>query len=178
MFGSDPFGDGYTESGFIAAAGERHAALRFTFRPPLVEEARRLRDAARQLTPDDYDRQAAVLTAAKIVDWDLADRPPITAATLLGLPPELFVRLHEIVLGWTSSDIDPDWPLATRERATEVMQAAKLSGSSVGKVREDRDEKNLILGVNLHLFHPQLLQRSCQSCQTWMYDDRHRPVLL
>ncbi len=32
------------------------------------------------------------------------------------------------------------------------------------------------MGVNLLLFHPQLLQRSCASCRTWMYDDQHQII--
>ena len=32
------------------------------------------------------------------------------------------------------------------------------------------------MGVNLLLFHPRLLQRSCTSCRTWMYDEQHRIV--
>lgn len=32
------------------------------------------------------------------------------------------------------------------------------------------------MGVNLLLFHPQLLHRSCASCRTWMYDDRHQVI--
>ncbi len=30
------------------------------------------------------------------------------------------------------------------------------------------------MGVNLALFHPQILQRGCASCRAWMYDDQHR----
>ncbi len=32
------------------------------------------------------------------------------------------------------------------------------------------------MGVNLLLFHPQLLKRTCQQCQTWLFDDQHRLV--
>lgn len=30
--------------------------------------------------------------------------------------------------------------------------------------------------MNLILLHPQLLERTCARCQTWLYDDRHRIV--
>ncbi len=33
------------------------------------------------------------------------------------------------------------------------------------------------MGVKLLLFHPQLLSRSCASCQAWLYDDDHRVVM-
>jgi hypothetical protein len=32
------------------------------------------------------------------------------------------------------------------------------------------------MGVNLILLHPQLLERTCARCQTWLYDDRHQIV--
>jgi len=33
------------------------------------------------------------------------------------------------------------------------------------------------MGVKLLLFHPQLLKRSCQQCQTWLFDEKHQPIL-
>jgi hypothetical protein len=32
------------------------------------------------------------------------------------------------------------------------------------------------MGVSLILLHPQLLERTCERCQTWLYDDRHQIV--
>jgi hypothetical protein len=30
--------------------------------------------------------------------------------------------------------------------------------------------------VNLILFHPRLLERTCARCQTWLYDERHQII--
>ena len=32
------------------------------------------------------------------------------------------------------------------------------------------------MGVELILLHPQLLERTCARCQTWLYDERHQIV--
>jgi hypothetical protein len=32
------------------------------------------------------------------------------------------------------------------------------------------------MGVNLLLFHPRLLQRTCDLCRTWMFDEQHRII--
>jgi hypothetical protein len=33
------------------------------------------------------------------------------------------------------------------------------------------------MGVKLALLHPQIIERSCARCQTWLHDDQHRCVL-
>ncbi|MBI3837398.1 MAG: hypothetical protein HY288_05640 [Planctomycetia bacterium] len=33
------------------------------------------------------------------------------------------------------------------------------------------------MGAKLLLFHPQLLNRTCASCQEWLYDDQHRFIM-
>jgi hypothetical protein len=140
------FHDGYTQSGFVAAVPLMHGALRFSYRPALVEERSRLADSAAALKSHLYDRQAAAYTAEKIVRWDLTDRAgnevAVSAAALLRLQPGLFVKLHRIVLGWIPSDVDPAWPEATRERHFEEETAAVLAGESIGETREGQDEKN------------------------------------
>ena len=82
------------------------------------------------MTSPDYDQQAAAFTAAKIVDWKLVGRPvPISPAGLLRLPSELFIRLHQIVAGWTASDVDPDWPAETSQRIVAAGLTATRSGA-------------------------------------------------
>jgi hypothetical protein len=177
MFRFDPFADGYTEAGFVAAVPGRHGDLRIAFRPALVEESTRLRDAALKMDADAYNRQAAAFAAAKIVDWDIAGKgQQVTAHAVGRLPPSQFARVFQIVVGWTVSDIDPEWQADAKQRIQDLGRAAAQSNRMPGEVREDQDERNLILGVNLRLFHPAVLHRSCESCRQWMYDDGHRLV--
>jgi hypothetical protein len=140
------FHDGYTQDGFIVAVPLMHGSLRFTYRPALVEERSQLSEAATRLRAHIYDGHVARFAAQKIVVWDLVDahlrEVPISAEALLRLQPELFVKLHRIVLGWTPSDMDPEWSPNTRERAAEEEAAAALSGRLVGDVRLEHDEKN------------------------------------
>jgi len=67
---------------------------------------------------------------------------PISAESLLRLQPELFVKLHRIVLGWVASDVDPAWLAKERERSTEDEAEAALAGRAIGDVRQEHDEKN------------------------------------
>lgn len=146
MFCASYFDDGYSQSGYIAAVPRLHAVLRFIYRPALIEERSQLVDAARKLNGPQYDRQLAKFSAEKILSWDLTDarqQPvPVALATLLRLQPELFVKLHHVVLGWVASDVDPAWPTVTRERLLEESTAAQLSGQSIGNVCSEGDEKN------------------------------------
>ncbi len=145
MIRANYFHDGYSQDGYVAAVPLVHGALRFTYRPAMVEERSQLTDAARRLKSHLYDRHAATFTAQKIVAWDLTDRGrdvPISAEALLRLQPDLFVKLHRIVAGWLASDVDPAWPSETRDAAVEVELAAALEGRPVGEVQRERDEKN------------------------------------
>ncbi len=123
-----------------------HGSLRFEYRPALVEERSQLSDAAAELKSHLYDRHVAAFVAGKIVSWDLADAVgqdvPIAAAALLRLQPELFVKLHRVVLGWAASDVDPRWPAETADRHDELATSAVLSGRTVGEVRQEADLKN------------------------------------
>ncbi len=180
MIAASYFHDGYTQSGFIAAVPRMHGALRFTYRPALVEERSQLSEVARQLKPHLYDRHAAAFTAQKIVSWSLVDAHeaavPVSGESLLRLQPDLFIKLHKIVSGWIPSDIDPAWPPPSRDRALDDELAAAVADRPIGEVRRRARRKKLLMGVNLLLFHPQLIERTCARCRTWMYDDRHRVV--
>ncbi len=146
MLAVNYFHDGYTRSGYIAAAPRLHGDLRFTYRPALVEERSQLGDLARRLKPHLYDRHAAAFTAQKLVDWDLVDARespvPISGETLLRLQPDLFVKLHQIVSGWLASDVDPAWSDDDRDRELNDELDAAVAGRVIGDVREERDLKN------------------------------------
>jgi hypothetical protein len=146
MLRANYFHDGYTQAGFIAAVPLLHGPLRFTYRPALVEERSQLFDVAGQLSAHLFDCHIAQFLAQKLVDWDLvdADEQPVapSAEALLRLQPELFVRLNQIILGTVASDIDPAWPLETRDRLLDEMAEAALAGRSIGEIREEHDEKN------------------------------------
>jgi hypothetical protein len=138
--------DGYTESGYIAAVPRLHGALRFAYRPALIEERSQLLDAAARLKAPLYDRHLAVFVADKLISWDLEDavgtEVPIAAESLLRTQPELFAKLHRIVLGARASDVDPAWPSETKHRLFDDETEAALIGRAIGEVRAERDEKN------------------------------------
>jgi len=140
------FHDGYTQQGFIAAVPLMHGSLRFSYRPALVEERSQLSEAAGRLRAHVYDAHVARFAAQKIVAWNLVDanarEVKVSAEALLRLQPELFVKLHRIVLGWVPSDVDPAWTAEERERVTEEEAEAALAGRVVGDVRQEHDEKN------------------------------------
>lgn len=146
MLRANYFHDGYTQPGYIAAAPLLHGSLRFCYRPALVEERSQVSDAAVELKSHLYDRHVAAFAAGKIVSWDLADAAghavPIAADALLRLQPELFVKLHRIVLGWVASDVDPEWPAETSDRMDELATEAVLAGRTVGELRQETDSKN------------------------------------
>jgi len=140
------FHDGYTQPGFIRAVPLLHGELRFTFRPALVEQRSQLVDAAGRLKSDAYDRHVATFLAEKLVGWDLADESgrdvAISATNLLRLHPEVFIKLHRIVLGWIASDIDPRWSDDDQQDVVEDQYESALAGQTVGEARQERIEKN------------------------------------
>jgi hypothetical protein len=146
MSRADYFHDGYTERAWIAAVPGLHGALRFSYRPALIEERSQLYDAAGQLNAHGFDCHVARFLAQKIVAWDLVDahgQPvPTAAETLLRIQPELFIKLNQIILGVTASDIDPNWPAETRDRLLDETAQAALAGRTIGEIREENDEKN------------------------------------
>ncbi|HEX4147206.1 MAG TPA: hypothetical protein VHY91_27160 [Pirellulales bacterium] len=150
MSQADYFHDGYTQSALIAAVPRLHGALRFTYRPALIEERSQLYDAAGRLNSHRFDCHVAQFLAEKIVDWDLVDarrQPvPLSAEALLRIQPELFIKLNRIILGTAASDVDPDWPAETRDRLLDEQAAAELAGRTIGEIREENDEKNCCWG--------------------------------
>lgn len=109
--------DGYTESGYIAAIPNLHAAVRFKFRPMLAEqraawivEREKLKPGAQQT------RKGAELLAARTLEWDLkkenGEPIPPTLPNVLRLNPLLLARLVNIYCGVDAYDDDPDAPPA------------------------------------------------------------------
>lgn len=150
MSRADYFHDGYTQRALIAAVPGLHGALRFTYRPALIEERSQLYDSAGRLNAHRFDCHVAEFLTQKIVAWDLvnAQRQPVptSAEALLRIQPELFIKLNRIVLGTAASDVDPDWPAETRDLLLDEKTAAVLAGRSVGEIREENDEKNCSWG--------------------------------
>jgi hypothetical protein len=138
--------DGYTQEGYIADVPRLHGALRFAYRPSLVEERSQLADLAARVRSQAYDRYLATFIADKLVSWDLQDcngaDVPIAAESILRLQPELFGKLHGVVLGRQASDLDPCWPTDAESRLFEAETEAALTGRTIGEVREEQDEKN------------------------------------
>ena len=138
--------DGYTQDGYIAAVPRLHGALRFAYRPTLVEERSQLVDVASRLRAQLYDRHLAAFVADKLISWDLSDGSgvdvPVAAESILRLQPELFAKLHRIVLGRAASDVDPTWPTEAESRLFEAESEAALNGRTIGELREEHDEKN------------------------------------
>jgi hypothetical protein len=138
--------DGCTLPGFIAAVPLLYEDLRFTFRPALVGERSQLADVAAEQKPEAYDRRAAALLAQKLVAWDVVDRHgnevDITAASILRLQPELFLKLHRIVLGRIASDVDPQWSDDRLNQLAGEELDASMGGKTIGEIREEAYEKN------------------------------------
>ncbi|HEX4147700.1 MAG TPA: hypothetical protein VHY20_01880 [Pirellulales bacterium] len=142
--------DGCTLAGYVAAAPGLHCALRFQYRPATISERICLAVSDGPEAAREFARHTAALLAEKLVSWQLVDAgmaaPPISAAAVLALQPQLFEKLHHIVLGYVASDIDPAWPLATADEVLRDEVAAQASGRTPGEVGCERREKNCSRG--------------------------------
>jgi hypothetical protein len=140
--------DGYTESGFIRARAGLHGALRFRYRPMLVEDRSRILGEFEHLRPEAAELKAAGEIHRRLVWWDLCDgqsKPvPISLDVVRRLKPAVFARVWAIVLGTEPSDIDPGWSAEEKLAAAELQATA--GPGPVGDAREVRDEKNSATG--------------------------------
>jgi hypothetical protein len=138
--------DGYTQPGYIQPAANLHEALRFRFRPVLSAQRSALIEAAERSQAGEFDQRARELLAEQLVEWDLVDPAgqPVEIAreAVDRLQPELFLKLYRIVLGYSASDVDPDWPTEQQEKLGADVHAAQAAGKTLGELREERDEKN------------------------------------
>jgi hypothetical protein len=138
--------DGYTQPGYIQPVDRLHDAMRFRFRPVLIEERSRLSDLATTVSSAGYLRQMAALLAEKLVTWDVTDHlgneVEVSAANLLRLQPELLLKLERIVLGVLPSDVDPRWSAEQINRLTDEEFVAATAGCTIGEARQQESEKN------------------------------------
>ena len=146
---SDYINDGYTEEGFIAAVNtplRLHGELRFTYRPFTVEDRSQLTYGLRNVAPHLHNRKYAIEAAKKLVAWslrDASDKPvEIKPETVYLIHPALFDRLIDILLGYKGSDIDPLWAESKKDEAVEDQFASALTGTAIGQLTEEANEKN------------------------------------
>lgn len=138
--------DGYEEPAYIAERPGVHKALRFAYRPMLVEARDTLAIAANKKPKESYHAILAAAMASRIVGWSASDpsgKPlPVTAASILGLRPLLFDRLYSIISGDSAGDIDPqETPEKVDEAAEAALQAA-ITGIPVQQAKQEANAKN------------------------------------
>lgn len=137
--------DTCTLPGYVARSAGLHPALRFQYRPATAEERLRLALAGENEAAPEFGPRTAALLAQKLVRWELVDgspAPPIGASAILRLQPELFEKIHRIVMGYSASEIDPAWaPEMVDELATDLTEAAHR-GCTPGEAGDERREKN------------------------------------
>jgi hypothetical protein len=140
--------DGYTEKGYIQPLDLVHPAVRFTYRPTLIEERGELRGKIALETKEARREQLTAAALAKhLLSWDVRDKSgnvvPTTANFVLRVKPALFDRLAMIVLfGNEGGDVDPEWTESEKRNHREEELASAVSGDNhADAVQEDR-EKN------------------------------------
>lgn len=139
--------DGYQDHGYIADVPGLHAALRFTYRPAVLEEISAYNRGADRLKDHELNKHAAKWAAGRIQDWDLTDGKgglvPVAAEMLLRLrSPRLFYRLVGILIGNEPSDPDPAWSAEKAEQDGKDREAAEVAGKPLAAHRQERDQKN------------------------------------
>ncbi len=151
--------DGYEEKGYIAAEKNLYPALRFTFRPVLVQERNRhVADNAKLGDPAKGTLNTARLLALKVKGWDLkfpakskrkGEVVPLNPDNILKMQPALYERFWMIVLGLAASDDDPEATIEQQEESLVDQLAAADADkgpSTIGAAREERNEKNSSTG--------------------------------
>lgn len=115
-----PEDDGWTKAGYLAELPNVHDALRFTYRPTLIQERSKIIAALHGKKSHLQDAELAKALAYYIKSWsvvDLNDKPaPVTAKFIERLNYQVFDRLLAIVIyGSGASDTDPEWDQETLE---------------------------------------------------------------
>lgn len=138
--------DGYDERGFVEEERGLHPALRFVYRPMLVEERTRLLNENDSLKPAQRPRNTAKVLALKIKSWDLKDRKgepvPVAEESILKLRPRLYERVLGIVSGLDACDDDPQATTEEKKESLADELAAAEQGRPVADVRAERDAGN------------------------------------
>jgi hypothetical protein len=140
--------DGYTEPGYLAAIPGKSVEMRFTFRPLLSEEKRKLLETVEKLKPVQEVVRIAEVLAENIKSWDVVDAKgdavPVNTTTMRRMKPSIFWTLWKIVAGDEPSDIDPQWTDAEKERVSGDQADAVEMPAPYGESREATDEKNSV----------------------------------
>lgn len=138
--------DGYTVPGYLEAVPGLHPALRFEYRPIQVMQ----RDAVDKSIASKGSAHAHQVVrscvASRLTHWnavDLKGEPlPIEPANVGTLPPLLYDKLFNVLLGYRASDPDPTATKAEQNEEDEALLQSAMSGRSVAAVKEAADEKN------------------------------------
>jgi hypothetical protein len=125
--------DGMTRRGYVTERKFQHPAVRFTYRPMLIQNRAVLfRQISECKDPRKEQEYAARCIAAQVGEWDLIDdfgkSVPLTSAAVLRLEPNLFNRLFEIVTGTRVTEEDPQWTDDERRERDEQELERALSG--------------------------------------------------
>ena len=99
--------DGYTRRGYINAAKHLHPALRFEYRPMLLQNRSVIfRQIEQAHDPSREETVAARAVASQLKWWDLKDHKGETVAIaldhVLNVEPNLSVKLFQIEIGRAS----------------------------------------------------------------------------
>ena len=151
MSRADYFHDGYTQSALIAAVPRLHGALRFTYRPALIEERSQLYDAAGQLNSHLFDCHVARVPGPKDRRLGSGRRTPAA-----GRPRG---RIDAADAARNVRQAESDHPghrrlghrsqLAARKRGigcSTNRPRRRSAGRTIGEIREENDEKNCSWG--------------------------------
>lgn len=119
--------DGFTRSAYVRERKHQHPAVRFVYRPPLTKERAILRHEAQNCKPDEAEELAARTVCKYVKRWDLRDHQDkpagLTVHNLLNhVDPDIFAAIANIVLGFRTTDIDPEWT----DEATEDARRRNL----------------------------------------------------
>jgi len=144
--------DGYTRHGYIKAKERLHPALRFEYRPVMVQNRtvafKRIEQAG---DPRREEQIAAKTIQIHLECWDLLDHEGKTVPShvdhILRVEPNLFQKLFGVIMGSLVSDEDPGLGDADSQKKLndEDELAFALSGRMPGD-RQQETEKNLPVG--------------------------------
>lgn len=140
--------DGYTQKGYIQNSDRKlYKAMRFTYRPGLIEERAEIWGNEYRERPLKQSYQmTAVQLEKKILKWDVVDQDgkPVTITTrnILQLPSELFLVLQDVVFGFRPSDVDPQWEEETKKAEQALNLESAITGQDIGQTRDSSSAKN------------------------------------
>jgi hypothetical protein len=141
--------DGYTEDGYLSEVPGIHEALRFTYRPMLLEERDVIDGRRGQIDAFSFAQLCVKHIKMRLRTWDNKGAPdadgvrqvlPLTEENVRTLRPHLSDKLYLIVTGSRASDQDPEKPQPIASGEAELQRI--LSGESPAQTREGTDAKN------------------------------------